>query len=612
VLRYPYVDLGVSQLAARRAEQLAAAAAIGVEHGFAFVDRLPESGITFRHRATPESTVDFKLVHYDHGTGLAVADVDGDQLPDLYFVNQAGANELWRNLGGGRFEDGTARAGVGVGDRVSVGAAFADLDNDGDPDLVVTAVRDGNLLFRNDGGGRFSDVTAEAGIGFHGHSSGIVAFDYDRDGLLDLFVTNVGVYTRPERDPRGHYPGLEDAFGGHQHPERTEVSRLYRNLGGLRFADVTESAGLVDPGWSGDATFADVDGDLWPDLYVLNMQGDDRLWLNREGKRFVEVTSRYFPKTSWGAMGVAFFDFDLDGRLDLFVTDMHSDMSYEVGPSLETLKSVVLWGEDVLQGGGNNVFGNSFYRNAGEPPWVEMSDALGVENYWPWGFSVGDLNADGWEDLFVGSSMSFPFRYGVNSLLLNDRGERFRPAEFVLGIEPRRDGRTHVEWMRFDCSRPGTATHQIFGPLCGSRQGVHTIEGALGTRSAAILDLDGDGDLDIVTSEFHAEPQVLVSDLAQRRAVRRLEVELVGTRSNRDGIGAVVQLTAGGAVLTRQRDGKSGYLSQSSLPLYFGLGERRPERLEVRWPSGAVQTVEDLPAEGKVTVVEPAAAGERG
>ncbi|HVS03873.1 MAG TPA: CRTAC1 family protein [Thermoanaerobaculia bacterium] len=603
-LRFPMPDVGVDTLQARRQAQLAAAAQIPVQHDFRFVDRLEESGITFVHRPTPDSLADFKLVHYDHGNAVAVADVDGDGRLDLYFVSQMGRNELWRNLGDGRFADITEQAGVGLADRVSVAASFADVDNDGDPDLFVTTVRGGNVLFRNDGGGRFTDVTAQAGVGYVGHSSGAVFFDYDRDGLLDLFVTNVGVYTEPTADPRGYHPGVSDPFAGHLRPERAEASILYRNLGGLRFADVSQQTGLVDTGWAGDASFADLDGDGYPDLYVLNMQGDDHFWLNQEGKRFVDRTAEWFEQTPWGAMGIKFFDQDNDGRLDLFLTDMHSDMSDDINPPLETLKATILWSDHHLQGGADNVFGNAFYRNDGEPPFPEQSDALHLENYWPWGLSAGDLNADGLQDVFIASSMSFPFRYGINSLLLNG-GERFHAAEFVLGVEPRRDGRTHTEWLELDCSSQKMLAHELYARICAGRQGTFTLLGTLGTRSSVIFDLDGDGDLDIVTGEFHAPPQVLVSDLAQRHPVRHLEVALQGTRSNRDGLGAVVRLHAGGAVLTQQQDGKSGYLAQSSMPLWFGLGDREPERLEVLWPSGAVQTVTDLPASGRVEVVEP-------
>jgi hypothetical protein len=122
-------------------------------------------------------------------------------------------------------------------------------------------------------------------------------------------------------------------------------------------------------------------------------------------------------------MGVKFFDYDNDGRLDLFVTDMHSDMSEEAGPDGEKAKSHMTWPESYLQGGANNIWGNAAYHNLGGGKFEEISDRLGFENYWPWGFSVGDVNADGWDDVFITSGMGFPFRYGINSMLLNDRGQ---------------------------------------------------------------------------------------------------------------------------------------------------------------------------------------------
>src|SRR5438876_147303 len=301
-------------------------------HDFRFTDRRQASGITFVNRVVDDAGKAYKLAHYDHGSGLCAADVDGDGLPDLYFLTQLGTNELWKNLGGGRFVDITARAGLAMPDQIAVGCAFADIDNDGDPDLFVTTVRHGNRLFENLGGGKFRDITTQAGVGYVGHSSGAVFFDYDGDGLLDLFVTNVGVYTTDTKGPGGYYVGLGDAFHGHTHPDRAEASILYRNLGGNRFKDVTREVGLLDRSWSGDATVIDVNDDGFPDLYILDMQGENHLWLNEGGKRFRDVTRTYFPKTPWGAMGVKVFDFDGDGRLDLFVTDMHSDLWVNIPP----------------------------------------------------------------------------------------------------------------------------------------------------------------------------------------------------------------------------------------------------------------------------------------
>jgi hypothetical protein len=489
-------------------------------------------------------------------------------------------------------------------DRVSVAASFADVDNDGDADLYVTTVRTGNVLFVNDGRGRFRDVTAEAGVGYVGHSSAAVFFDYDRDGLLDLFLVNVGKYTTEQRGTGGYFLAYEDAFQGHLFPERSERSVLYRNLGGLRFADVSEQVGLLDSSWSGDATVADFDEDGWPDLYVLNMQGDNHYWRNEEGKRFVDVTARYFPKTSWGAMGVKAFDADNDGCFELLVTDMHSDMVGEVAPQDEKRKFPPDGDPPVLQGAANNTFGNSFFQRVGcGPTFAERSDELNLENYWPWGVSVDDLNADGWQDVLIASSMNFPFRYGVNSVLLNERGRRFLDAASLLGVEPRRDGATRKVWFDLDC---GGADRQH--AQCKGRSGRLEVTGTLGTRSSAIFDLEGDGDLDVITNELNSPPQVLVSDLAARRPVRWLAVRLRGTSSNRDGLGAVVRVTAGGITQTRALDGTSGYLSHSVAPLYFGLGESAAvERLEVVWPSGARQTVPGpITPNQTLDVVEPA------
>ena len=601
-VRMPAPDEGVANLSSWRGAQQKAARGFHVFHGFRFQDRLSESGITFVQHPTDDSGKFYKSNHYDHGTGIAAADVDGDGLVDLYFVDQLGGNELWRNRGNGRFENATTTAGVGLRDRVGVTASFADVDNDSDPDLYVTTVRGGNVLYENDGKGRFTDVTKQSGLEYSGHSSGAVFFDFDNDGLLDLFLVNVGKYTTEEKGRGGYFVGFADAFAGHLKPDRTERSRLYRNLGKNRFADVTDQVGPFDTGFSGDASFTDFDGNGFPDLYVLNMQGDDHYFVNEGGKRFVEKTAQYFPKTPWGTMGIKFFDFDNDGRMDLLLTDMHSDMTEEIGPDREKLKSRMQWTDSFLQGGGNNVFGNAFYRNLGDGRFEEVSDAIGVENYWPWGPSVGDFNADGWDDVFIASGMGFPFRYGVNSLLLNDLGKKFVDAEFLVGIEPRRGGRTNAPTFDVDCATEGEGRK-----ACVGQKGPITVLGTLSTRSAVIFDLDKDGDLDLVTNEFNAAPQVFVSDLARKKRIRFLQVVLSGGASNRDGLGATVNVRAGAAAYSKYNDGKSGYLSQSVLPLYFGLGDSgRVDRVEVEWPSGRKSVVEQgIPVNGTLRVEEP-------
>ena len=593
----------------RAAAQQATLPRFKVHQGFRFSDQQPESGITFVNRIVDDAGPDFKPVHYDHGTGIPIADVDGDGLLDIYFVTQLGKNELWRNVGGGRFEDITALAGVGLEDRVGVTGSFADTDNDGDADLYVTTVRGGNTLFENLGDGRFRDVTAESGLSYSGHSSGAVFFDYNRDGLVDLFVCNVGNYTTDETGRGGYHIGRTDAFRGQNFPERVERSLLYRNLGGNKFEDASDVSGLVDESWTGDASPLDFDEDGWPDLYVLNMQGHDEYYENRQGT-FVKRSRELFPRTPWGSMGIKVFDFENDGRLDIYITDMHMDMIDELHLRnrhwwAEKLKMTETYPVQFLNTDLNHVLGNAFFRNDGKAGFSEISDQIGAETYWPWGLSTGDLNADGWEDVFVTGSMNYPFRYAVNSVLLNNRSREFLDSEFILGVEPRRDNRTSKLWFELDCdnvdqNNVGAVMH------CQGRHGRVEVHAALGSRSSAIFDLDNDGDLDIVTNEFNSPPMVLVSNLSETKTVNWLKVELEGVKSNRDGLGAIVMVSAAGRTWTKVNDGVSGYLSHSRMPLYFGLDSMSEvDSIEVTWPSGSKQSVTGpLQTNQSITITE--------
>ena len=588
-------------LQVRQEAQLNTAAQISARHDFSFQDRQRESGIRFVHQIVDDAGRYYKGVHYDHGNGLSIADVDGDQLPDVYFTSQLGQNQLYRNLGDGQFKDITESAGVGVGDRICVAATFADIDNDGDADLYVTSVRKGNLLFQNDGHGNFTDITQEAGVGGQGHPSAAMFFDYDRDGLLDLFVSQVGRYTTDEVGAGGYYVGLADAFSGHLKPDRAEVSRLYRNLDGTRFEDTTESTGLVDSGWTGDVGVIDANRDGWPDLYLLNMQGNDEYYENQNGKSFVRKSRELFPKTPFGAMGISVGDFDNDLDLDIFVTDMHSDMSKDIMPDYrseismstffeeEKLKMLVQLPESMLQTNGASLFGNAYFRNDGVDQFAEVSDQIGAENYWPWGLSKGDLNADGFDDVFITSSMNYPFRYAINSLLLNEAGQKFVDVEFILGVEPRRKNFTAQPWIIVDCE---TETDPKLTKICQGQSGTVNIWGALGSRASVIFDIDNDGDLDILTSEFNDVPMVLVSDLAEKADIHFLKIALQGSTSNRQGLGAEVTVHTSNKSYLKVNDGMLGYLSHGMPHLYFGLAEENTvERIEIRWPSGGVQVM---------------------
>jgi hypothetical protein len=598
-VRYVPDDLQeTSWLQRLRDAQAKAVAGVAAFHDFQFTDRLAASGITFRHRIVDDAGKTYKAAHYDHGNGLAIADVDGDGRTDLYFVNQVGGNQLWRNAGGGRFEDVTAPAGVAVPGKVSVSAGFADIDNDGDVDLYVTTVRGGNVLFENDGKGRFRDITAAAGLTYVGHSSSAMFFDYNRDGRVDLLLVNVGRYTTDATAAAGddarYYVAFEDAFAGHLQPARAERSILYRNEGGNRFVDVSKVTGLMDLSWTGDASPVDVNDDGFTDVYLTNMQGDDQYYENVGGKSFVRKSRAVFPRTSWGSMGIKVFDVNNDGRLDIFVTDMHSDMSQTIPPEKEKQKSEMKWPVSFRGTGKTSTWGNSLFVKDGPGKYHEASDAFGLENYCPWGPSVGDLNADGFDDVFISAGMNYPERYMINSVKLNDRGQRFVDAEFVLAVEPRSGGIT-TRFFELDASGQDKGHKDAVG-----ERGRIAIWGARGSRSAAIFDVDDDGDLDVVTNEFNAAPMVLISNLTEKSRVRYLAVRLTGTTSNRSALGASVKVTAGGTTYVKVMDGTTGYLSHGVYPLYFGLGAaERVDSIEVTWPNGKKQAV---PAPGKINV----------
>ena len=569
---------------------------------FSFEDQIDTSGIRFKHKIVDDVGTNYKSVHYDHGNALAIADVDQDGLSDIYFTTLSGTNELWRNLGKGKFEDITERAGLHLSDRIGMGASFADIDNDGDPDLYISNVRVGNVLYENDGKGNFKDITKISGTGIKAHSSAATFFDYDRDGLLDLFVANVGKYTSDEllkttayshqgqvTTEYEYYVGYKDAFAGHLKPERNEASALFRNLGNNRFEDVSQKVDLLDESWSSDAIVIDGNNDGWPDLYILDMQGNDEYYENQKGKRFVKKSREVFLNTPWGAMGARPFDYDNDGDMDIYVTDMHSDMAGRVGIDKEKLKPESTYPTSLLQDGGHSLNGNAFYRNDGDGEYTEISDQIGLENYWPWGPGSGDLNADGFEDLFVASSMAYPFRYSVNSVFLNDKGRRFIDSEYMLGVEPRKDRKRWAPWYEVDCAGVNKGHAGCNGI---EKPGRTVVWGALGSRSSVIFDIDGDGDQDIVTLEFNHLPQVLISNLSEQKEINYLKVDLVGNKSNKGGLGAIVKVFAGEDVYTKAHDGKSGYLAQSDAPLYFGLGEHKKiDKIEVLWPSGQKQVL---------------------
>src|SRR2546427_679863 len=428
-----------------------------------FQERAREAGIAFRMHSLPkEQGEPFHINLYDHGSGLAVGDYDNDGREDIYFLNQLGPNALYRNVGDGSFVDATAKAGVAIGNRISVGATFADYDNDGWTDLFVTTTRGGNVLFHNRRDGTFEDVTAAAGLSHVGHSQTPVFFDYDNDGDLDLYLTNTAQWTTDVFDSATRaFEGKADLGTTMTTPK--EFNILYRNNGDGTFTDVTDRAGLRGRGWAGDVAVFDYDEDGFLDLFVPSMFGRGQLYTNSGHGTFTDVTAQTLGRTPYGAIGCKAFDYDGDGRLDLDGVGLRSDMWMgldaehrslavarqtqhqrflsPLGPTVneaapgftQTVRQLfATLGEDYDA----LLFGNALYRNLGQGKFTETAGAAGLETLWPWGAATGDFDNDGHEDVFIPSGMGYPFYYWPNQLMMNNGDGTFRDPADVLGIQP--------------------------------------------------------------------------------------------------------------------------------------------------------------------------------
>lgn len=226
---------------------------------------------------------------------------------------------------------------------------------------------------------------------------------------------------------------------------------------------------------------------------------------------------------------------------------------------------------------GNSILGNTFFLNNGNGRFNEISDAIGAEHYWPWGLSVGDLNADGYQDAFLACSMNYPLRYPANILLLNNRGEQFLDSEYILGIEPRRDGRYAQPWFELDCS--GVDRDHVD---CEGRNGLITVWGALGSRSSVIFDLDNDGDLDLVTNEFNDNPMVLINNLTEKKGANPIGTAWGRWLTFKPARKPTPKCTMGYQGILRTA-------STRSISVWETRKRWTGDRIEVIWPSGQKQ-----------------------
>ncbi len=518
-----------------------------------FTDVTAQAGIKFVHNAGKAGK---KWLPETMGAGCAFFDADGDGWQDILLINgkdwsphgRRSTAALYRNNHDGTFTDITRGSGLDI-EIYGMGAAVADYDNDGREDVYITAL-DGDHLFHNEGGGKFRDVTREAGIHNAAFGSSAVWFDYDRDGKLDLFVANYVKW-----DAKGDlWCSLDGAAKSYCTPDSYKgvSSKLYHNLGNGKFEDVTEKAGLYNPkSKSLGAAVIDYDNDGWPDLFVANDTQPNKLYHNNRDGTFTEEGLRAGVAYSEdgvarGAMGVDAADYDRSGRTHLLVGNFSNQML------------------GLYHNEGNGLFVDEAPRSA-----VGRASLLSLT----FGCFFFDYDLDGWLDIFAANGhideevgrVQPRIAYAEAPLLFrNAGGGRFEDVSRAAGP---------------DFARPMVA------------------------RGAAYADYDRDGDLDLLVSTNGGPARLLRNDGGNRN--HWLTLRLVGTRSNRDAIGAVVRLESASGRQTQTVHSGSSYCSQSDLALTFGLGRDAGARsVEIAWPSGATERVAGMAANQFVTIQE--------
>ena len=513
-----------------------------------FEDASASSGLAFVLDNNPTS---HKYLVETMAGGVAAFDYNNDGRIDLFFTNGAElpslsksspryANRLFRNDGNGRFTDVTDEAGL-AGSGYAIGAAAADFDNDGFVDLFVAGVNESHL-YRNVGGRRFEDVSKQAGI--HGGSWSVAGgwFDYDRDGLLDLFVVNYVQWTA-QGNPLCHDPSGRFTVYCHPREFQGSANTLYHNLGGGRFQDVSAASGVAKSVGKGmSLAIADYDGDGYPDVYVTNDTVPNFLFHNLRNGRFEEVAfnaGAALPDDgrAVSSMGADFRDYDNDGLPDLVYTALKG----------ETFP---------------------LFRNRGKGQFQDFTYASQLGRLTSalsgWSIALADFNNDGWKDLFTANS------HATDNIELFS-GDRYKLPNTVFVNQG--DGKF------------------VAGPAFAAPR-AH--------RGAAVADFDGDGKLDVVVTVLGAKPEFWRN--TSPGADHWIEVRLIGTSSNRDAIGAVIRT----GNQWNQMTSSAGYASSSLAPVHFGLGQQSviPE-LTIEWPSGIVQKLTHVKADQRLVIREP-------
>ena len=568
------------------------------------------SGVDFGNALSDSSFIENQM--RGNGSGVAAGDVNGDGRPDLYLARLEGPNALYINLGGWRFRETAAESGVAAGDRFSTGATLADVDGDGDLDLLLTSIEGPRSLFLNDGAGRFTEAREAGLLDSRGGMSSALA-DIDGDGDLDLYLTR---YKR--RSVLDLFPGDEVAFpntvrrkgrgfevverfadhyelawraDGVVRLERGEADELYLNEfnegdgegGGFRHVPFSSGAfldaggtplGAAPTEWGLAARFGDLDADGDPDLYVANdLHSPDRLWINRGDGTFRLPPSHALPTTSASSMAVDFSDVDRDGDADVFVLDMLARDSRS-----RKTQDPVSRVEHTPPGeasGAQQVNRNTLLASRGDGTWAEVGRQAGVEaSGWSWSALFLDVDLDGFEDLLIPNGH-------IRDLMDADTQISIREA----GLSGERESTLLY--------RPLPLRNVAFRNLGGT--GFEEVGGAWGvapepdvSHGAALADFDGDGDLDAVVNRLES-PALLLRNNA---AAPRLAVRLRGGAPNTAGVGATVWLEVEGLPRqTKEVAAGGGYLSGSEALVSFAMGDAAEGTLSVEWRGGGRSVV---------------------
>ena len=537
-----------------------------VSSSIRFSDRADRWGLSFRStNGNPERRYIIETL----GSGGALFDYDGDADLDLYLANGSSLEgfstgreplgALYRNEGGSRFTDVTKGSGLAE-PFWGFGTAAGDYDNDGDPDLYVTAFGP-DRLFRNNGDGTFTDAAPWAGVDDGRFGASAAFLDYDHDGALDLYVTHYVTFD-PEKIPSKEDPnspctfrGLTVMCGPHGLPGADDA--LYHNNGDGTFTDVARAAGLWAEGeyYGLGVTTTDVNGDGWTDILVANDSTPNQLFMNRGDGSFTdEALMAGFAYSNDGraqaGMGIDTGDIDGDGDMDVFITNFSHDYS--------TLR---------LNDGKGFLEDISIRVGLAQPTMLTLG----------WGTVMFDMENDGDLDLFLANGHVYP------EVEKADIGTRYRQRNQFF------ENRGNLAFKEIIPSPGGETGDDRF------REDLH--------RGTVPGDLDGDGDVDLVVTVLDGRPELLINE---SRPGSWLQVRLVGRASVRDGVGARVTVTAQGRRWVAERRGGGSYLSAPDPRLLFGLGSAaRVDSLEVQWPSGSHQVVPSPPMNQVVTVLEP-------